>query len=52
MDGWNYAVRLYRPRTEILDGTWVFPAVERIAEVPARRPAAADATAARRSAVP
>ena len=23
--GWNYAVRLYRPRTEILDGTWKFP---------------------------
>ncbi len=26
MDGWNYAVRLYRPRPEILDGTWAFPA--------------------------
>jgi len=25
-DGWNYAVRLYRPRPEILDGTWTFPA--------------------------
>ena len=25
MDGWNYAVRLYRPRPEILDGTWKFP---------------------------
>ena len=25
MDGWNYAVRLYRPRPEILDGTWTFP---------------------------
>ncbi|HSJ02759.1 MAG TPA: DUF1214 domain-containing protein [Verrucomicrobium sp.] len=23
--GWNYAVRLYRPRTEILNGTWKFP---------------------------
>ena len=23
--GWNYTVRLYRPRTEILDGTWKFP---------------------------
>lgn len=23
--GWNYTVRLYRPRTEILDGTWTFP---------------------------
>ena len=25
MDGWNYAVRLYRPRPEILDETWTFP---------------------------
>lgn len=23
--GWNYMVRLYRPRPEILDGTWTFP---------------------------
>jgi hypothetical protein len=23
--GWNYAVRLYRPRPEILDRTWTFP---------------------------
>ncbi|TCM22442.1 uncharacterized protein DUF1254 [Novosphingobium sp. PhB165] len=23
--GWNYTVRLYRPRPEILDGTWKFP---------------------------
>jgi len=23
--GWNYTVRLFRPRAEILDGTWVFP---------------------------
>ncbi len=27
MDGWNYAVRLYRPRPEILDGSWLFPAL-------------------------
>ena len=27
-DGWNYVVRLYRPRPEILDGTWVFPSVD------------------------
>ena len=26
--GWNYAVRLYRPRKEILDGTWQFPRAE------------------------
>ncbi|WP_395391099.1 DUF1254 domain-containing protein [Novosphingobium sp. BL-8A] len=23
--GWNYTVRLYRPREEILDGRWTFP---------------------------
>jgi hypothetical protein len=23
--GWNYLVRLYRPRHEILDGSWTFP---------------------------
>lgn len=26
--GWNYTVRLYRPRQEILDGSWTFPAAE------------------------
>jgi hypothetical protein len=25
MKGWNYMVRLYRPRMEILNGTWKFP---------------------------
>jgi hypothetical protein len=25
MSGWNYMVRLYRPRAEILSGTWKFP---------------------------
>jgi hypothetical protein len=25
MKGWNYMVRLYRLRKEILDGTWKFP---------------------------
>jgi hypothetical protein len=25
MKGWNYMVRLYRPRAEILDGKWSFP---------------------------
>jgi hypothetical protein len=28
MPGWNYTVRLYRPRAEILDGSWKFPAAE------------------------
>lgn len=23
--GWNYTVRLYRPRAEILEGAWKFP---------------------------
>ena len=25
MPGWNYMVRLYRPRAEVLNGTWKFP---------------------------
>tara|TARA_B110000967_G_scaffold173518_1_gene185176 strand:- start:188 stop:1315 length:1128 start_codon:yes stop_codon:yes gene_type:complete len=27
-EGWNYVVRMYRPRAELLDGTWKFPALE------------------------
>ena len=27
-EGWNYLVRLYRPRPEILDGTWTFPTID------------------------
>lgn len=26
-DGWNYLVRLYRPRREITDGSWLFPRI-------------------------
>lgn len=26
--GWNYAIRMYSPREEILDGTWTFPKPE------------------------
>lgn len=26
--GWNYTVRMYRPRKELLDGTWKFPEAE------------------------
>jgi hypothetical protein len=26
-EGWNYTVRLYQPRKEILNGTWTFPEV-------------------------
>jgi len=25
MKGWNYTVRLFLPRPEILDGRWKFP---------------------------
>lgn len=25
-EGWNYAVRLYRPEPSVIDGTWTFPA--------------------------
>lgn len=28
IDGWNYTVRLYRPRPEVLDGSWTFPTTE------------------------
>jgi hypothetical protein len=27
-EGWNYAIRMYQPRKEILDGTWTFPSIE------------------------
>ncbi|GAA1764542.1 DUF1214 domain-containing protein [Agromyces humatus] len=29
MEGWNYLVRLYRPRAEIADGRWGFPTLTR-----------------------
>ena len=25
MEGWNYLVRLYQPKKEVLDGSWTFP---------------------------
>ena len=28
MQGWNYTVRLFRPRAEILEGTWTFPVAQ------------------------
>jgi len=28
--GWNYAIRMYKPRKEILDGTWTFPGIEAV----------------------
>ncbi len=30
MAGWNYVVRMYRPRPEILERRWPFPALETI----------------------
>ena len=30
MQGWNYMVRLYRPRPEIVDGNWRFPEAQPI----------------------
>ena len=30
IEGWNYTVRLYQPRKEILDGTWIFPSVKKV----------------------
>jgi hypothetical protein len=29
-DGWNYAIRMYQPHKEILDGTWSFPSIEAV----------------------
>lgn len=26
-EGWNYAIRMYQPRKEILNGQWTFPAI-------------------------
>ena len=37
MEGWNYTVRMYRPRPEVLDGSWTFPAAELVGLVVARR---------------
>ena len=28
-EGWNYAVRLYRPDPSVIDGKWTFPAVQK-----------------------
>ena len=30
MEGWNYLVRLYQPKKEILNGTWKFPSPEAV----------------------
>ena len=31
-EGWNYVVRMYRPRAELLDGTWQFPTPQEVEE--------------------
>jgi hypothetical protein len=36
--GWNYTVRLYRPRAEILNGRWTFPHAEPLLEGRAVKP--------------
>jgi uncharacterized protein (TIGR03066 family) len=38
MPGWNYMVRLYRPRKEILDGTWKFPEARPVERVEKKLP--------------
>ena len=30
MRGWNYMVRLFRPRAQVLNGTWKFPEAQRV----------------------
>ncbi|MEM1430166.1 MAG: DUF1214 domain-containing protein [Pseudomonadota bacterium] len=32
MEGWNYAVRLYQPGPDVIDGSWTFPTVEPLNE--------------------
>lgn len=27
-EGWSYTIRLYKPRKEILNGSWIFPAIK------------------------
>jgi hypothetical protein len=41
MPGWNYMVRLYRPRAEILSGRWTVPTATPVVKTPVRlsRPA-------------
>jgi hypothetical protein len=29
-EGWNYVAGMYRPRAEILEGSWTFPSVETV----------------------
>jgi hypothetical protein len=36
VEGWNYTVRLYRPRPEIIDGSWSFPTIARTDQISER----------------
>ncbi len=27
-EGWNYVIRMYRPRQEVIDGSWRFPSID------------------------
>jgi hypothetical protein len=31
-DGWNYVVRMYRPREEITSGSWTFPSIANVSK--------------------
>ena len=31
-DGWNYVVRMYRPRIEITSGSWIFPSIDNVSK--------------------
>ena len=31
-EGWNYTIRLYQPREEILDGSWTFPPIKSLTD--------------------
>lgn len=42
MAGWNYTVRLYRPRTEILNGSWKFPEPQPVAATSAEGPSSGE----------
>ena len=29
-EGWNYAIRMYEPRKEVINGTWTFPEIKEV----------------------
>jgi para-nitrobenzyl esterase len=40
MKGWNYTIRLYRPRQAVIDGSWRFPEAQPATSADARPPEA------------